>query len=206
MAQQFDLETPDIALINFTQGFIQSLAPEQRTFLNSRDPRIKFASRLIEPPYQNYSPALQTQHFESFDIGSIYAFDNMILNVDRREEKPNMLFKNGRVLLIDHELTLAATSNAQQAVENNASWTHNYQRHLFHPVIRNMEAVDKTHCFDTFTEYLQNISDFNKLDFLVEKLDEFDHPVGSFFHIKSYLRTLKQNSSRFISLLNDTVT
>jgi hypothetical protein len=205
LAQQFDLETPDIALINFTPSFIQSLSSDMRSFLRSRDQRIKFASKLIESAYVNYSPVLHNQYIESFDIGSIYAFDNMILNVDRRIEKPNLFFKNGKVALFDHELTLTNTINAQQSIKSKASWIHNFQRHLFYPVIREMKTTDKIHIFDTFSMYLRDIVNFDRLDSLVDLLHEYDHPVESFFDIKSYLCTLQQNERHFISLLNDTV-
>lgn len=205
LAPQFDLETPEIALINFSQPFLDGLKPELRQVLKTRDPRIKFASRLVEPPYENYSPALHNAYLESFDIGSVYAFDNLILNVDRRNDKPNMFFKTGKVVLIDHELTLETWANARNAVLNNSPWTHNYKRHLFHAVLRDMEETHKNHCFDTFFEYLNTSVNFDELDFLPEFLEEHGHPVMPFFDIKDYLCTLKQNSGRFVQLLQNTI-
>lgn len=132
LAKQFDIETPDIALINFTPDFVSSLPQELQDTLSSKDQRLKFATKLIAPPYDNYSPQLGSAYLMSYDIATIYAFDNLILNEDRRIDKPNMFFKNKNVLLIDHELSLATTANANISITTNSAWTHNFKRHIFH--------------------------------------------------------------------------
>jgi hypothetical protein len=205
LAMQFELETPEIALINFAQPFIDTLPPKMKELLYTRDQRVKFGTRLIDPPYENFSPALQSRYLESFDIGTIFAFDNLILNVDRRTEKPNLFFKKGRVLLIDHELTLQTTTRGMQSVENNTPWDHNYARHLFYQPIREMERSHQKSCFDTFHMYLTKGANFTEIDFLYDLLREHDHPTDIFFNIKSYLCALQDKADRFVSLLNDTV-
>ena len=83
LAKEFDLYSPDCALIDFTPDFIRSLPIEYRQSLQRKDQRLKFATTLIQPPYENYSPALKSNFLQTYDLGTIYAFDNLILNVDR---------------------------------------------------------------------------------------------------------------------------
>jgi hypothetical protein len=205
LAREFDLKTPTPALIEFNADFIANLPTDIQSILQQKDQRIKFASRLVQPPYQNYSPALKEEYLQTYDLGTIYAFDNLILNVDRRTEKPNMFFKEGDVVLIDHELTLVTTHNARNSLINNTEWPHNYQRHLFHPILSDMELEGREACFDTFSYYLRDLVDFDDLDRVVEQLVEYGHPVETYLSIRGYFKTAQQHSERFVNLIEGTL-
>ena len=205
LAKEFDLCSPDCALIEFTHDFIKSLPTEYRHFLQKKDQRLKFATALIQSPYENYSPALKEEFLKIYDLATIYAFDNLILNVDRRTEKPNMFFKDRNVLLIDHELTLSIAHNAKNELLNNEPWTHNFQRHLFYPFLKEMKQSEKKGCLDTFSYYLTELIDFDILDQIYEQLDEYEHPVDAYGLIKSYLYTANKKAGSFIKKIEYTL-
>lgn len=205
LAREFDLETPDAALIDFTPAFIANLPDPFRNVLRQKDPRLKFATKLVRSPYQNYSPALSEAFLKGFDIGTIYAFDNLILNVDRRVEKPNLLFKDGRVVLIDHELTLTTTQNAEKALIANVPWSHYYQNHLFFRNLKYMNDQEREGCFDGFSYYLRDLIDFSFLDLIADQLVECGHPAEAYIPIKRYLCKAQENESIFVQLLESTL-
>lgn len=137
--------------------------------------------------YQNYSPSLQEKYLKIYDIGSIYAFDNLILNVDRRSEKPNLLFKGESAVLIDHELTLATTQNSLNQLKNKRIWAHNYKRHIFYEILKNQDFTEEDGLFDEFSYYLRDLVNFKFIDNIMEQLVDLGHPVDAYLSIKDYL-------------------
>lgn len=205
LAKEFDLQTPEPALIDFTPQFVNTLPDNFKAVLKLKDSRLKFATELLEPPYQNYSPSLQEKYLKTYDIGSIYAFDNLILNVDRRTDKPNLLFKGERAVLIDHELTLATTENTLNELKNNHVWAHNYKRHIFYEALRNLDFVKIDGGFDEFSYYLRELVDFNFIDTIMEELNDLGHPIDAYLSIKNYLCTVQKKTTHFIQLITDTI-
>jgi hypothetical protein len=49
LAKEFDLQTPDTALIDFTPQFIETLPDKFQEVLKLKDSRLKFATELLEP-------------------------------------------------------------------------------------------------------------------------------------------------------------
>ena len=186
LAKEFDLDTPEYALIDFTPTFIETLPKHHREILEKRDSRLKFATKLLSPPYENYSPA-QESHLKNYDIGTIYAFDNLILNVDRRVDKPNLFFKEGYVSLIDHELTLATAKNGINSLVSNDVWNHNYRRHLF------------------FEPLLTKLVDLSFMPKVLDQLTECDYMLESYESINNYLCVAQNNSKKFIQIIENTL-
>lgn len=205
LAKEFDLATPEPALVDFTSDFIENLPEHFRQVLIKKDQRLKFATKLVQPPYQNYSPALREEYLKNYDLGTFYAFDDLILNVDRRIDKPNMFFKDGNVLLIDHELTFATAVNARDNLIDNKLWSHNYQRHLFYKVLKDRKPSESDGCFDTFSYYLRELIDFDIIDEILDQLTECGHSVDAYVSIKDYLCILQQNADKFVHLIESTL-
>jgi hypothetical protein len=205
LAKEFDLQTPEPALIDFSPQFIETLPVKFQTALKRRDPRLKFGTELLKSPYQNYSPSLQEKYLKNYDLGSIYAFDNLILNVDRRVDKPNLLFKNESAVLIDHELTFATSQNTLNQLNNNSVWAHNHKRHIFYEVLSNLNFAEQAGLFDDFSYYLRDLIDFKFIDTIMEQLDEHGHRVDAYISIKDYLCTVQEKTTLFIQLITDTI-
>lgn len=204
LAREFDLQTPEPALIDFTPDFVETLPDEFKSVLRQKDRRLKFATELLAPPYQNYSPSLQEKFLKTYDIGSIYAFDNLILNVDRRTDKPNLLFKDESAVLIDHELTLATTPNTLNHLKNNNIWAHNYRRHIFYDVLKNLNFAEQDR-FDEFAYYLRDLVNFKFVDAIMEQLVDLDHPVEAYLSIKDYLCIVQEKATQFVQLIEGTI-
>jgi hypothetical protein len=156
MAELFDLQTPNIAFIEFTNEFIDTLAPPQRHQLSTAQPGYKFGCRYIEVPFR-YSTALATRFVANYDIESIYAFDNLILNRDRDAIKPNMLLVGQDAFLIDHEISIVGGHFAQQELQQ-GNWTYQYQEHVFYNHLKSRSLDDIKKSFESFGWYLQNVS------------------------------------------------
>ena len=87
--------------------------PQQRQ-LAATAPGLLFGCRLVEGPYP-FSRALPLKKLEAYEMETIYGFDNLILNTDRRPDKPNLLMPDGEeAVLIDHELSLSGIGRAFQ--------------------------------------------------------------------------------------------
>ena len=199
LAQMFDLPVPKVAFINFGQVFIESLPDFLQKELQDKDHRICFGSR-FEAEYEIVETKNLKKIFKNYDLGSIYAFDNLIWNTDRGgfRNKPNLLINNEDFLLIDHELILPFTHVDTIQKVKNGIWEYNFQKHLFYPILKNAKNTNQNHIFDTFAEYLVGLN-FNNLDIYQKQLEQdlqfdFDH----FTLIKKYLQTIQQHSNWFI--------
>lgn len=203
LASEFEIQVPEPALINFSQGFIATLPAEQQAELAKKDSRLKFGCRLIEAGYENFSPQLSGTYLQNYDIGTIYAFDNLILNHDRKTEKPNLFFKNSRVVLIDHEHTFTLAKGATDALNATREWPPILNiGHLFFPHLVKLEAEAKRGIFDTFQSYLESMVNFQGLDAIYDQLERCGHPISAYFDIRDYLRVAKAKSS-FLKLIID---
>lgn len=203
LATKFDIDTPSPALINFTPEFInEGLSKEIRDELFNKDTRLKFATKLIRSGYENFSPQLSAKYLKHFDLATIYAFDNLILNVDRRTDKPNLFFRDSRAVVIDHELTLKTGANAIKDLANK-KWTHYYSRHIFFDYLKTVNTENGQ--FDTFLTYLENLVKFNDLQRIYDQLEECGHPIDQFFVIRDYFSAIKQSPQAFIRLIEETI-
>lgn len=199
LAKTFGNSTPEIALIDFDQDFVDTLDPTQQKRLERVHKGLKFAS-VYEPTMINYSNTLHRKHLKDYDMGNVYALDCMMYNVDRgrRPDKPNILIDDERFLLIDHEQCLHFADGQEGHFNMILSSFHNckidypYQSHLFHGELKKMWTSQKEHLFDEFCEYLTHLNTmkFKELALDLIKLNVW---VGDHVRIYDYLCFLKNN-------------
>ncbi|MCF8248194.1 MAG: hypothetical protein K9J37_23445 [Saprospiraceae bacterium] len=205
LAKAFDLPVPDFALIDFGNDFIETLLPENKAILQNKDKRLKFGSKLAEGFSVFDTTNLSSGKIKSYDIGSVFAFDNLVWNLDRGgpRNKPNLLVSDYDYLLIDHELIFPFAddpNNDHNVALNNfrqVQWKYPYENHLFHPYLKKMRGTNKQDVFETFHDYLRNLN-VNLLDEPHDFLQENGHPTGNPVLIKNYLTEIKHNSTSFI--------
>lgn len=199
LANQFGLTTPKPALIEFSSSFIAALPIELKNELSLKDNRIKFGSKLIEGTFQ-YVDTLQRESFKKYDIQTIYAFDNLIWNTDRRPDKPNILFKGNDAYLIDHEISLLVDYKTVENFNRN-SWVYWSSRHIFYSILKNGNINDKRQYFGNFQGLLGNLN-IDILDSYSKQLIEYRHHNEEHYsEIKNYLYALKQNPAKLVQLL-----
>src|SRR5690606_34160525 len=87
LLEEFGLLKPDAALIEFGTAFLSASPPWLHKLLTNRDSRIKFGTRYIQST-TTYSQALPYQFLKRYDLETIYAFDCMVFNSDRKVNKP----------------------------------------------------------------------------------------------------------------------
>jgi hypothetical protein len=203
LAEMFDLPRPEPALIDFSPAFRATLGEPQQRQLVDVAPGLLFGCRLVEGPYA-YSRSLPLKKLEAYEMETIYGFDNLILNTDRRPDKPNLLMPDDdEAILIDHELSL---SGIRQAFSNllDGRWEHLYRRHLFYAPLKARGPAANATAFGTFTEYLRSLNPQQILPYH-QQLAELDCSLPDFDLFFEYLCYQKANAEQFAALLRQTL-
>ena len=142
---------------------------------------------------------------KKYDLATVYAFDNLVLQTDRRTQKPNLWFSQEEIWLIDHEATFATCENARNELTGNFSWSYYYTNHLFYGVLKGLSRQEKIQCFDTFEEYFRTFDPIRALGNIDEQLAEYKLPIEGFVKIADYFRSLKQFPDRFIYAIKGSI-
>lgn len=213
LAREFDLPVPDCALIEFTPAFISSLPLEQAERLANIHNGLKFGSALAQD-MAIVKPDLLPSFLKEYDLGIIFAFDNLIQNLDRggHRDKPNLLINDNDFLLIDHEQAFpfannANTSNALTWSFDPAVWTSSYRacyKHLFYPNLKNLRREAKNGLFSTFQEYLR-YADITVITKTADELQRAGVSVGRVDLITDYLSQTKTQHTEFTHLLQSLI-
>jgi hypothetical protein len=200
LAKEFELSVPDFALIHFEEDFIETLNEKDKQKVAEIGRKYFFGCKLISGN-MDYSKALSKKHLESYDIENIFAFDVLIRNVDRREKKPNIFFKEEEYYLIDHEQSLYIDRDFMEYLDEPNRWSFIYQdikgKHLFYEFLKKNK---KNVSFETFMVYLPVIS-LRRLDSVEQKLKNTGLQTTDYQSIKSYLEDVRLNQSKFLNLL-----
>ncbi|WP_019946945.1 HipA family kinase [Hymenobacter aerophilus] len=203
LADMFDLPRPDPALIEFSPAFRDTLNEPQQQQLAETAPGLLFGCRLVEGPYA-YSRSLPLKKLEEYDMETIYGFDNLILNTDRRPNKPNLLMTNDEeAVLIDHELSLSGIARALSNLSA-GYWEHLYQQHLFYAPLKARGPAATAAAFNTFTEYLRGLNPALLLPYH-HQLADLNCSLPDFDLFLDYLRYQKANAGQFQTLLRQTL-
>jgi len=203
LADMFDLPHPEPALIEFSPAFRATLNEPQQQQLAETAPGLLFGCRLVEGPYA-YSRALPLKKLEAYEMETIYGFDNLILNTDRRPDKPNLLMPDGEeAVLIDHELSLSGIARALSGLAE-GRWEHLYQRHLFYAPLKARGPAATAVAFGTFTEYLRGLNPQLLLPYH-RQLSELNCSLPDFDLFFKYLCYQKANAGQLQTLLRQTL-
>ncbi|GAB3909706.1 hypothetical protein GCM10028803_47800 [Larkinella knui] len=207
LAQEFDLNVPEFALVKFGDAFIHDLPEREALRLNEIPDGLKFGS--VEIPNAPIVDVRQQRSLlKSYQIGSIFAFDNLIWNLDRggARNKPNLLIDDDTLILIDHEQifpfandTLSSDDYVMPSFERSA-WFYPYYNHLFYPLLERMPAADKAGAFETFQYFLENLS-LNALDAAASDLTYAGIEIGNYAVIREHLSQTKARAGAFCKFL-----
>lgn len=207
LAGQFDFEVPFAFLIDLNNDdFRSTLDQEVIENLNSKYKGLTFASTLVDATLINES--LKYNSFNMHDRATLFAFDCLILNLDRGgyRNKPNLLVDDDGFILIDHELTFNFIDRENDLSFNKIindfkanTWPWFYQKHIFYSNLKNYRGAKKN-LFDTFEESLRTIN-INSILELVDELEGHQVEMGNTQLLIDYLKYLKQNSTQFRNIL-----
>lgn len=202
LAKEFDLSTPTPALIDFDSNFKNTLNAIPTEILETKDDRIKFGSELISNTIP-YDQSLSKQALDRYlDYGTLFAFDSLIRNRDRNNDKPNLFFSDGKTYLIDHEMAFEKLKTGlRETKENNLnpSWM------KYHLCQKKLSlSKDKDNDFETFREYFRSLN-VNVIDGYIKQLRKEGHPCREAKEIKEWLNYNKANSAIFIQYLKHSI-
>ncbi len=207
LARALHLPVPEAVLARFTPEFIATLSPEAKSRNEQCHRGLRFASRHHEG-YTIFGDQLPNSKIQDYDMASVYAFDNLIRNMDRGGErnKPNLLIRDEDYLLIDHELSFPFADhpdNPNTVVVPaflRGEWMYNHQKHLFYPYLKKMKPEKKKQMFFPFMESLSKIDPY-----LLEEhgsfLSENGHLCADIDLITEYLCTIQDNPDIFLGIL-----
>ena len=208
LANEFGLFTPDFALTNFDDFFIENiLSQRERDILARKHSGWKFASK-YQDGMSIFSPAKHKRLLSIYDIANIFAFDCLIYNIDRgrRSDKPNLLVEDDNYLLIDHELTLPFIDNEVgmfnmiMAKFRESKLDYNCQSHLLYSIIKSYPVKIKQDIFSEFEDTLSKLN-INKIRTTIADLGELNIYAGYADRLIEYLRYLKENAHSFCQIL-----
>jgi hypothetical protein len=199
LASEFGIRTPLPALIELNNIFKEKLPIKVKQHLTGKHSGITFGTQMIHPafPYQEEMPR---QHIWKYDIETIYAFDNLIKNGDRRIGKPNLLMKSREMYVIDHEHAFAVNAKTLEHFEQN-TWVYWKDRHIFYKYLRDRGVESKRRFFGNFLQLLMGI-DMDVLDPYHEQLVALGlDDEANYYQIKEYLCYMQRNAEKLVQLL-----
>ncbi len=199
LAGVLGLNTPDFALITIDDTFYGSLSEKLKKELERKHVKYAFGSKFISGEH-TYSPSLLTKELASYDIESIFAFDILTLNVDRRNKKPNILLDNkgDDYYLIDHEHTFAIPEKRISPKQRVRSYR--FKSHIFYNILNRKATYGNKPEFETFKELFRHL-DVNAIDPYARALQDIGYETDDSLAIKQYLQELKRNISYFMNIV-----
>lgn len=159
LAKEFDLPTPDIALFEVTPETIMTFPGELQMYLEDKGSGIKFGNLFMEGSLQ-FDPTSSRQIGivkNRIEMDTLYAFDQLINNIDRNSNRPNILIRQDEIMLIDHELAFNELNEDRQTqILGGNTIGNNYQHHIFYYMLRSASGRSKQDFFSTFQELLRS--------------------------------------------------
>ncbi len=207
IATQFELNIPEAAFIIIPPELIALYKKtNQRLYellLKKDYKRPCFASHYLgELPM--FSPALAKKYIEVDEIETIYAFDALILNEDRKPVKPNILKTVENYCLIDHDKAFGSTDYALSELNKGRLCSYN-KYHLFYDILKARAEKEGTdQLFETFRTYF-NLLDLNGLNDIKAQLKDFGYETDECETWYNYLYEIRQNVNNFVNSVKNSL-
>ncbi len=202
LAQHFDLKMPEHVLVEVSNTLICELKKEEKYKNWNVTEGVFFASKYLEGA-KSFTDTISLKQYDYWEIGNIFAFDVLIMNLDRQRENPNVILKNDNIYIIDHESSMNISKPFDvYLTQNHWDYTINANKggHLFGQHLRELVKKDRV----TFDEFIENLRKL-KPDLLYSfaaQLAENDYEPLDIQNIVSYLTDVKRNESQFLQLLD----
>jgi len=209
LARAFDLPVPDFAFVRFDKPFLETLQSPYSETERASAQGLRFGSRFASG-HAIWDDAVPSDHIDLQKMACIYAFDNLVRNLDRGgfRKKPNLLVRDGAFLLIDHEQIFPFADDPDDYNDapilgfQKGEWAYPHEVHLFYPQLKSLSKAQKVEVFTTFAEHLSRLDPYLLEDW-AQILAENHQPVGNLELITDYLKAVKQAPEAFIKLLQN---
>jgi hypothetical protein len=203
LAIEFDLKVPQCVLIELPEDLVLNLPSQLQQQYNNADYRLKFATQYFDNVISATKEIPSKVYKKRIVMDTLFAFDNLIRNGDRGQNKTNLLLSPDNAFLIDHERALSTNDIVNIYLETLQLEDRFTKYHLFYPYLKDARGKNKYNFFNDFNEYLRFLN-LNKLTQYFNKL------VNEGFYdysqpITAWLNNVKQNSTIFVNKLKGAV-
>ncbi len=202
LAKCFDLNMPQPALVEVNGLLMRQLKKEEKYKDWIITEGVFFATKYMEG-VKSFTDTISLKRYDYREINNVFAFDVLIMNLDRQRENPNVFIKTNVIYVIDHESSMNISKLFCTYLNQNPwDYTINQNRggHLFVPYLRQLNKKEKV----TFNEFTDNLR-LLKPDLLynfAQQLAEYDYEPFNIHDIVLYLADVKNNESKFLELLD----
>ncbi len=206
LAKELELQTPNSALISVPKSILDEIRKHPKYQNWDIDAGVYFGCEYL-PNATSFNPNFPLSQYELWNLQSIFAFDVLIRNFDRRTEKPNLLSFKEDLFVIDHEMAFATIKGSipfeiYLTLEN---WrfiiNSDNGGHVLRLFLKEINKKNKVE-FAEFFEFFRTLQP-DLLYSYTEQLIENDVEIFDIQPIISYLRLVKQNTTTFKTLLTD---
>jgi hypothetical protein len=202
LAKHFELNIPESVLVEVSYTLIRELKKQEKYKNWEITEGVYFASKYI-PNSRSFTDIVPLRSYNYWELGNIFAFDVLIMNIDRQCENPNVIVKNQAIYVIDHELSMNISRTFDEYLTLN-HWDKTIQidrgGHVFRHHLRKLDKRNKV----TFHEFAENLRTLKPeiLYKYAEQLAEYDYLPFDIRTIVLYLAEVKSNESKFLTLLD----
>lgn len=201
LAGEFDLKTPEMALIDIPESLVMRKNIEFQFQYLKTDERLKFATRQLSNVNTAIKELGKVFYKKRIDLETLYAFDNMIRNADRGQMKTNLLINNYAAYLIDHELALRPLDIKKLSNINDLPDYKFSKYHLFYRFLK--KGKDKERYFEEFRENINRLN-LSKLSPIYSSLENEGFETNKTI-INNWIGEIQRNSNTFVNNLRITL-
>jgi len=201
LAKEFGLVTPEPVVIEMGIEIMGQLWKDSRYEKKRLEPGNYYGCTFLEGGL-DFTIPLPSGKINLVEIESVFGFDMLIRNWDRRSDKPNCFFKDNMLYLIDHEYGLNIPQTFDWYVNNNGWQQVAYRakgQHLVLPYLKKRKKQGPIN-FYLFEEHLRFL-DLSKLRDCLNELDDFEIFAPDFTPVFDYLTQAKTRPHIFVNQL-----
>jgi hypothetical protein len=200
LAREFDLKTPECALIDIPDELALTLPADMQQQFEQADERLKFGTYYLEGVASFVYNIDKKRLKERISLDTLYAYDNMICNQDRGTYKPNLLLDKEDAFLIDHEFCFK--EDMMRADIDQTEFSPSCTKyHLSYPYLKSSKK--KETFFDDFLFYLQGLRVSALKPYFLQLREEgfTDYSEPIIYRIEQ----IKQKSTTFVNQLRSSL-
>ncbi|MFY8032957.1 MAG: HipA family kinase [Flexibacteraceae bacterium] len=190
LARELEVSTPDFGMLRMTSEFKELLPNDQITRFDKLRQDYLFCTKWINDA-TIINPISELKKIANYELESVYAFDFLVQNKDRRFEKPNLLISNAECFIIDHEMTFVAAHLSFPRNEISIPKNHLLMEYLKHNSLTS---------FDTFQEVFKHFK-VSAMENLPQEIEAVGYDLDYSYIVLTYLEEVSTNSQLFIKKL-----
>jgi hypothetical protein len=185
LALFLDIPTPEPAIIRVDPELADIIPDEELANTIRESAGLNFGSKLVTPGFETWPVGEQVPVSLIQLAGEIFAFDALIQNPDRKNNKPNILWKGDELYIIDHEMGFSFV----YPILGQDSSLDFLKDHLFYQSLK-AEEIN----FDRFAGALESLSTERLNDMIANIPEEWNN---------EHITTISRHISNVTNHVND---